>query len=54
MALIVKNIAHVTEAQARVPGFLKDSANFNKIVKIFADRFQGLENELDDLLNNDV
>ncbi len=54
MSNIIKNTAHVTEAKARVPGFLKDAIapNFNKIIKILADRYQGLENELDDLLNN--
>ncbi len=49
---VTKKTTHVTEAQARLPGHLKPATNVNKIVEIFANRFQILEDELDLLLNN--
>ena len=44
---ITKKTTHVADAKARLPGFLKDATNVNKMVAIFADRYQGLEDELD-------
>lgn len=49
---IIKNDSHVEEAKARIPGYLRGAVNFNKMVEIFANRFQILEDELDLLLNN--
>ncbi len=50
--MVVQNTEHVAQAKARIPGWLRDSTNFNDLIEIFADRYQQLEDELDDLLNN--
>ncbi len=52
MTDIIKSTTHVVDAQARVAGYLRDAPNFNKLIGIFAERWQGLEDELDDFLNN--
>jgi len=48
---IVKIDTHVADAQARLPDHVSRAANLLKLVELFGERFQGLENDLDLLLN---
>lgn len=50
--IITKKTTHVQDAKDRLPGHIKTATEFNKLISIFATRFQELEDELDDMLNN--
>lgn len=52
MSGVIKKDTHIQEAQDFVPGHLKTAVNFNKLIAIFVQLHQDLEDELDDLLNN--